>query len=486
MDGFAAVDFGFAREALQRGIAGLFAVAFLSSLNQFRPLLGERGLMPAPDLLAWAGSSKSRRRMLHPTLFTRIRYSDRRLAGLCWTGMLIAIGLMVGLPQLGPPWVPMICFLLLWGGYMSITSIGQTFYSFGWEMLLLEAGFLAAFLGSGDQPPPTVVIVLFWWLLFRLEFGAGMIKIRGGREWRDLTALTYHHETQPMPGPLSRQAHLLPRWFHRGEVLGNHFAQLVVPFFLFAPLLSIWVAGDWPIVIGAVAAGIVVLTQLWLIVTGNFAWLNWATVVIAFSALGLPGSGGSHADDATGGIPLYWIVITCAVGLLLLVLSWPALRNLFARRQLMNASFNRWQLGNAYGAFGTVTKERIELIVEGTEDADPDAAVWSEYEFTGKPGDVHRIPRQFAPYHLRLDWLMWFLPLGHSLQDWFASFLVRLLEADAPTLRLLRHDPFEGRRPRWVRVISYRYRFASRAEHRVDGAVWVRDRRRVVVRPLGG
>jgi len=479
MDGFAAVDFGFAREVLQRGIAALFLVAFLSTLNQFRPLLGERGLLPAPQLLEWVGASKSRRRMLRPTVFTRIRYTDRRLVTMCASGMLVAAALVAGVPQLGPPWVPMFCFLLLWGGYMSISSIGQTFYGFGWEMLLLEAGLLAAFLGSNDQPPPTVVIVLFWWLLFRLEFGAGMIKIRGGREWRDLTALTYHHETQPMPGPFSRQAHLLPRWFHQGEVVGNHFAQLVVPFFLFAPILSLWVPGPVPQIVGTAAAAVVVLTQLWLIVTGNFAWLNWATVVIAFSAVSWPGA--AAVDD---GIPVYWIVITSLVGILFVALSWPALRNLFAHRQLMNASFNRWQIANAYGAFGTVTKERIEYVVEGTTDADPATAAWHEYDFKGKPGDVKRIPRQFAPYHLRLDWLMWFLPLGQSLDDWFTMFLVRLLEADRPTLRMLRSDPFDGERPHWVRVISYRYRFATRAQRRETGAVWVRDRRHVLVRPI--
>ncbi len=490
MDGFAAIDFGFAREIVQRGIAALYLVAFLSSLNQFRVLLGERGLLPAPELLSWATSSKARRRMLRPTLFTRIRYTDRRLAALCWTGMAISALLVIGIPQFGPPWVPMIAFLLLWGGYMSVVNIGQTFYGFGWEMLLLEAGFLAAFLGSRDQPPPTVVIVLLWWLVFRLEFGAGMIKIRGGREWRDLTALTYHHETQPMPGPLSRQAHLLPRWFHKGEVLGNHFAQLVVPFFLFAPILGLF--RDWvpplvegPQIVGTIAAAIVILTQLWLIVTGNFAWLNWATVVIAFSAVSWPSSPvveRAQRDET----PLYWIVITSAVGILYLAISWPALRNLFAQRQLMNASFNRWQLANAYGAFGTVTKQRIEFVVEGTTDADPDAAHWREYEFKGKPGDLRRIPRQFAPYHLRLDWLMWFLPLGRSLEDWFAMFLVRLLEADAPTLRMLRHDPFAGERPRWVRVVAYRYRFTTRAEHRASGDVWARERQELVVRPLGG
>ncbi|MFS0853329.1 lipase maturation factor family protein [Microbacterium sp. 179-I 3D4 NHS] len=484
MDGFAAVDFGFAREVLQRGIAALYLVAFVSTLNQFRPLLGERGLLPAPVLLDWVREKKARRRMLHPTLFLRLRYTDGRLVALSWTGIVLAALLVAGVPQWGPPWVPMLCFLALWLGYMSVVSIGQTFYSFGWEMLLLEAGFLAAFLGSNDQPPPTVVIVLFWWLLFRLEFGAGMIKIRGGREWRDLTALMYHHETQPMPGPLSRQAHLLPAWIHRIEVVGNHFAQLVVPFFLFAPLLSIWVPGPVPQIVGAVAAAIIIATQAWLVLTGNFAWLNWAAIVIGFSAIGLPGFGAPSADEAPWpGIPLYWFVVTAAVTLLYLVLSWPALNNLFARRQLMNASFNRWQLANAYGAFGTVTKERIEIVVEGS--VDDDGLLWREYEFKGKPGDVHRIPRQFAPYHLRLDWLMWFLPLGRSLDDWFTVFLIRLLEADAPTLALLRNDPFDGERPRWVRAVSYRYRFATRAERRVDGARWMRTRQRVVLGPIG-
>ena len=484
MDGFAAVDFGFAREVLQRGIAALHLVAFVSTLNQFRPLLGERGLLPAPALLDWIRQKPERRRMLHPTLFSRIGYTDRRLAILCWLGIVVAATLVIGIPQWGPPWVPMLCFLALWLGYMSVVSIGQTFYSFGWEMLLLECGFLAAFLGSRDQHPPTVVIVLFWWLVFRLEFGAGMIKIRGGREWRDLTAMTFHHETQPMPGPLSRQAHLLPRWFHRAEVVGNHFAQLIVPFFLFAPLLSLWIPHDWapelvegPMVVGAAASVIVIATQVWLIVTGNFAWLNWATVVIAFA--GIPSTAGRAEDD----IPLSWVIVTSAVGALYLVLSWPSLRNLFARRQLMNASFNRWQLANAYGAFGTVTKERIELVVEGS--LSEDAEDWREYEFKGKPGDVRRMPRQFAPYHLRLDWLMWFLPLGRSLDEWFTVFLVRLLEADAATLALLRVDPFDGEPPRWVRVVSYRYRFTTRAEKRASGARWVRSDRREVLGPLG-
>ncbi|MGN8026241.1 lipase maturation factor family protein [Microbacterium sp. 22242] len=488
MDGFAAVDFGFAREVLQRGIAALYLVAFVSTLNQFRALLGERGLLPAPELLAWAGNSARARRMLRPTLFLRVRYTDRRLVALCVAGIAVSLALVAGLPQLTAPWVPMACFLLLWLGYMSISSIGQTFYGFGWEMLLLEAGFLAAFLGSATQPPPTVIIVLFWWLVIRLEFGAGMIKIRGGREWRDLTALMYHHETQPMPGPLSRQAHLLPAWFHRLEVIGNHVAQLGAPWLLLAPILGLWIPGPVPAIVGAAGAVVVLSTQLWLVITGNFAWLNWATIVLAFSAIGLPLGPPHHLATALpwtiDGLSLPWLVVTTAVGLLYVWLSVPAVRNLFSRTQAMNASFNRWQLANAYGAFGTVTKERIEIVIEGTMDADPATAEWREYGFKGKPGDLRRTPRQFAPYHLRLDWLMWFLPLGRMYEDWFAMLLVRLLEADPRTLRLLGHDPFGGERPRQVRAVAYRYRFSTRAEKRETGAVWVRDRRRLVVRPL--
>ncbi|MEC5190519.1 hypothetical protein RCH17_000655 [Arthrobacter sp. MP_M7] len=476
---FDAPEYEFARQVLQRGIAMVYLVAFLSSLNQFPALLGERGLLPVPDFLARSG------RLRRPTLFSW-RYSDRLLRAVCWGGMAIAATVVLGLPQSGPAWVPLLAFLALWLLYMSIVNVGQTFYGFGWEMLLLEAGFIAAFLGSDQTPPPRTILILLAWLLFRLEFGAGMIKIRGGPEWRDLTALYFHHETQPMPGPLSRQAHLLPKPVHRLEVLGNHAAQLVVPFFLFAPQP-----------LASAAAGIVVFTQLWLVASGNFAWLNWMAILLAFAAVSdpvahavfpaipldwHPAATGAGAVDAgvpgtaTGShAPLAWLVVVSVVTVFLVVLSYRAVENLFSRYQLMNAAFNRWQLGNTYGAFGSVTKQRIEIAVEGTLDADPDdSADWREYGFRGKPGEVGRVPRQWAPYHLRLDWLMWFLPLRTVHEQWFYAFLAKLLAADRPTLRLLRHDPFDGARPRWVRARSYLYRFATRAEFRATGERWVR------------
>jgi len=145
-------------------------------------------------------------------------------------------------------------------------------------------------------------------------------------------------------------------------------------------------------------------------------------------------------------------------------------------RQAMNASFNPFHIVNTYGAFGTVGRQRYELIVEGTDAAEPAAdATWREYEFKGKPGDPGRLPPQVAPYHLRLDWLLWFIPLSPSYGgEWFLRFLLRLLQGDRATLRLLRRDPFPTEPPRFIRVRLFHYRFSTLRERRATGNWWVR------------
>jgi hypothetical protein len=440
------------------------------ALNQFRPLLGERGLLPAPAYLA-------RHRFRDtPSLF-HVRYSDRLSMVASWTGMLVAAALLAGLPQRGPIWLPMLAWFALWALYLSFVNVGQQFYGFGWESLLLEAGAIAVLLGPADTAPPIVVIVLVRWLLFRVEFGAGLIKMRGDACWRDLTCLQYHHETQPMPGPLSWYFHRLPRSLHRVEVAANHVAQLVVPWLLFAPQPVAGVAGT-----------IVILTQLWLVASGNFAWLNALTITLALTAFDnawlaplLP------VDPPTLSPAPAWyagIVIAAAAGVV--VLSYWPVRNLLSSRQAMNASFNRWHLVNAYGAFGSVTRQRHEVIVEGTLDAviGPETA-WLAYEFKGKPGDVRRRPRQYAPYHLRLDWLMWFAALSPAYADrWFVVFLGKLLDGDAATLRLLRRNPFPEAPPTFVRAQLYRYRFTTGAERRASGEWWARELLGDYARPL--
>ncbi|MCP9956381.1 lipase maturation factor family protein [Streptomyces sudanensis] len=452
---FASSDHWLGRLVFQRGLAGLYFVAFLNAALQFRPLIGERGLTPVPEYLRRVPARRA------PSLF-RLHYSDRFFACCAWTGAAGALALAAGAGDAVPLAVSMPMWAVLWGLYLSIVNVGQTWYGFGWESLLLEAGFLAVFLGNDETAPPVPLMWLLCWLLFRVEFGAGLIKLRGDRCWRDLTCLYYHHETQPMPGPLSWFFHRLPRPLHRVETAANHVTQLVVPFLLFAPQ---------PVATGA--AGAVVLTQLWLVLSGNFAWLNWITVVLALSAV--DGTLVAAPPDLPGPPP-WFTVLGTAVTVLVLVLSVRPVRNLLSRHQAMNRSFDPLHLVNTYGAFGTVGRVRHEIVVEGTDEpvARP-GTVWREYEFKGKPGDVRRLPRQFAPYHLRLDWLMWFAALSPAYATgWFGRFVERLLEGDRDTLRLLRRNPFPDAPPALVRARLYRYRFTTWRELRATGAWWHR------------
>jgi hypothetical protein len=309
--------------------------------------------------------------------------------------------------------------------------------------------------------------LLLRWVLFRLEFGAGLIKLRGDPCWRDLTCLYYHHETQPMPNPLSWYFHRLPKQIHRLEVAGNFVAQLGVPFLLFTPQP---VAG--------IAGAIIVLSQSWLVLSGNFSWLNLVTIVLAVSAFDdrilsvvLP-----VKPHSIAALPAWWQGLSVALAILVAAISYWPVRNMLSQRQLMNFSFNRIHFVNTYGAFGSITRRRYEIVIEGTE-AGPSMpeATWQEYEFKGKPGNPKRRPPQIAPYHLRLDWLMWFAAMSGPLDHpWFLVFLIRLLENDPATLRLLRFNPFPNRPPAQVRARLYLYRYSDRPERRQTGAWWAR------------
>src|SRR3954454_3970392 len=191
-----APDYSIARLLLQRGLGGVYLIAFAVALEQWKPLLGEHGLLPAPRYLARIRFRDA------PSLF-HYRYSDRLFTVVSAAGIVLSIAVVLGLPDRWPAPAGMLIWLVLWALYLSIVNVGQTFYSFGWESLLLEAGFLAVFLGPAWSAVPAPMVWLFRWLLFRLEFGAGLIKLRGDDCWRDLTCLYYHQETQPMPNPPS-------------------------------------------------------------------------------------------------------------------------------------------------------------------------------------------------------------------------------------------------------------------------------------------
>ncbi|MFJ5708646.1 lipase maturation factor family protein [Streptomyces sp. NPDC093105] len=465
MEWFTAPELWLGRTVFQRGLAVLYCVAFLSAALQFRALIGERGMLPVPEFLRRTTPLRS------PSLF-HWRYSDRLFAAVAWTGFAGAAALAAGAGDAVPLAVSMLLWLLLWGLYLSIVNVGQTWYAFGWESLLLETGFLAVFLGNDDVAPPLLVLLLLRWLLFRVEFGAGLIKIRGDACWRKLTCLCHHHETQPMPGPLSWFFHRLPRPLHRVEAAANHVVQVGVPFLLFAPQP-----------VATVAAALMIVTQLWLVLSGNFAWLNWLTIVLAAAALDLSSLTGDHPRPDP---PLWYVALVLAVTALVLVRSDRPVRNLLSRHQSMNRSYDPFHLVNTYGAFGTVGRVRDEIVVEGTSDPEPGPDTeWRAYAFKGKPGDPRRIPRQFAPYHLRLDWLMWFAALSPGYaREWFGPFVERLLAGDRDTLRLLGRNPFPDAPPVHVRARLYRYRFSTWRELRTTGAWWQRRLLREYLPPV--
>lgn len=464
MEWFSAPEYWLTRFVIERGLGLVYLLAFLAVLDQFPALLGERGLLPVPEFLKVVTWRQA------PSLFHVFGYSDRLVRGFGWAGAALAGAIIVGLPQAGPLWLPMVVWFALWALYLSIVNVGQRFYSFGWESLLLEAGFLAIFLGNARTPPPWPVLLLYRWLAFRLELGAGLIKLRGDPCWRDFTCLDYHHETQPMPNPLSWYFHRLPRAFHRLEVAGNYVAQLGAPFLLFLPQP-----------VAAIGGLVMIGTQAYLVASGNYAWLNLTTMIVVAAALpdGLlrPFLPAGIVPAAPAAPPIGFAGAVLAVTALFVWLSYWPVRNLLGPRQLMNYSFNRFHLVNTYGAFGSVTRQRYELVIEGTEAReDGEPGVWREYEFRGKPGDPRRRPPQVAPYHLRLDWLMWFAALSPAYaEDWLIPFLAKLLEGDPAVLRLLRRNPFPQAPPARVRALFYYYRFTTRRERRETGAWWARE-----------
>jgi hypothetical protein len=450
----------YSRLVFERALAVIYLVAFVAAVNQFVPLLGEHGLLPASEFVRVVAFRES------PSLFYLIP-TDWAFRAAAWFGVVLSWVALTGYPARKGTLTSAAVWAALWLLYLSFVNVGQTFYGFGWESLLLEAGFFAVFLGGRATIPSALLMWIWRWTLFRLMFGAGLIKLRGDPCWRDLTCLDYYFETQPMPNPLSWYFHWLPEGVHRGGVVLNHVVELGVPFAYFAPQPVAGIAGL-----------VTIVFQLALILSGNLSWLNWLTIVLCVPTL----------DDRW----LKWLPIevprlrapravhriaVVVVFVMVVLLSINPVLNMLSPAQLMNFTFNPLHLVNTYGAFGSVTQTRNEIVIEGTDDPEPGATTaWREYEFQGKPGDPSRRPPQVAPYHLRLDWLMWFAAMSDPSQEpWFETLLMQLLEGDQETLGLLRFNPFPDHPPRFVRAVLYEYHFTTREERRQTNRWWRRE-----------
>ena len=453
-----------------RALGAIFFGAFLSLWVQIDGLIGARGIAPAAGFLSGAraqlGAAAFR---LVPTLCW-FGSGNAALHGFCAAGAFLSVLLVIDV-------APSLAAFCCWAIYLSLTAVGQDFLSFQWDILLIEAGFLAIFLtdprrlfrasGRGSPPPSRVALLLFRLLLFRLMFSSGAVKLASGdRTWRDLTALDVHFETQPLPTWVGWYAHQIPPRAHHFATILLFAIEIVAPFLIFAPrrLRN-----------GAVAA--FVLLQIAIGLTGNYAFFNVLTIALCLFALDdrtlrAPARPG---EPAASGWPRPLLATVAVVVVLLGAVRlgevlFPASRATAVAATLASPA-EPFRTVNGYGLFAVMTTSRPEIIVEGSDDGER----WKAYEFRWKPGDVSRRPAFVEPHQPRLDWQMWFAALSDVRQNpWFAGFVHRLLEGSADVAGLLASDPFAGKPPRFVRAELWDYRFTDTATRRRTGAWWTR------------
>jgi hypothetical protein len=462
----------------------VYVIAFLVAINQVLPLIGSDGLTPANLYLtrvtAAYGSEASGFLRL-PSLFW-FWHSDTAFAVLGWTGFFLSLVVLAG-------YANAILLAVLWILYMSFVHVGQEWYGYGWEIQLTETGFLAIFLCPlldlrpfPKTAPPFLLIVLFRWLIFRIMLGAGLIKLRGDAIWRNATALYYQFETQPIPGPLSRWFHFLPHTMLKLGVWFNHLAELVAPWFVFWPRLARHIAGI-----------IIILFQVNIFLSGNLSFLNLLTIIPALACFDdkcwariLPVQLVHKAHEAAANAVESKSMHTAALAVTLVIalLSIRPAINMLSTRQIMNTSFDPLDLVNTYGAFGTVGKERFNVVFEGTLNNDTsDRANWKPYIYKGLPVLLDKRSPQVAPYQLRLDWQMWFASMSTPNEyPWTLHLVYKLLHNDPGAVGLFASAPFGNTPPRYIRAVLYRYAFAPPGNP--QGLWWKREKKDTWLPPM--
>jgi predicted DCC family thiol-disulfide oxidoreductase YuxK len=454
-----------------RILALCYLAAFISLWVQVDGLIGPHGILPATRFLEWVRDQTGAERFwLVPTL-AWFSAGPGMLHFLCGAGAAASLSVLFGIaPTLG--------LFLAWLFYLSLSSIGQIFLGYQWDALLLETGLLAIFLSppawrlrfSASRPPSETTRRLLLWLLFRLMFSSGAVKLGSGDPtWRSLTALRYHYETQPLPTWIGWAFHQLPPSFQTASCVFLFFVEMVVPFLVFLPRRG-----------KHVAFGFLVVLQILIAATGNYAFFNLLAIALCVlliddAAFHRPSPAASPAR------PHRWPAAVLAPIAAVLFLTSAVQLALTVRRSPQGTpraviALVRWieplRSVNRYGLFAVMTTRRPEIVLEGSDDG----RTWKSYEFRWKPGDVRRRPGFVAPHQPRLDWQMWFAALdGCEENPWFGNLLGRLLQGEPAVLRLLGKNPFPGGSPRYVRSTLYEYRFTDREGRRSTGAWWRRD-----------
>ncbi|HEY1663136.1 MAG TPA: lipase maturation factor family protein [Verrucomicrobiae bacterium] len=462
-----------------RGLGVIYLIAFLSLWVQLKGLIGHNGILPADQLMSMAklqcntqGIGIDRFRLL-PTLCW-FDWSDVGLKFQCAAGSVLAVILIVGI-------APAPCLFLLWLIYLSLTTVGGDFLGFQWDNLLLETGFLSIFLAprqmrpgiSREGLPSRLVLWLLRILLFKLMFSSGWVKLMSGDlNWRNLSALTFHYETQPLPTWIAWYAGQAPLWFQKFSCGVVFFIEIGCALLIFAPRRLRFFGG-----------ATIVFLMIVISLAGNYTFFNWLTLLLCLLLLDdfavrkvLPKGFAAQSSSIrryrwhyAATIPL--AVVFLSISFLQITSTLGLRTKLLFPLAVEDGFFAPLRTFNSYGLFAVMTTERREIIVEGSNDG----VNWLPYEFKYKPGDVMKRPGFVAPHQPRLDWQMWFAALGDYRQNpWFGSFCTRLLQGSPDVLALMEKNPFPGKPPHYLRAELYDYEFTDFAERRATGAWWKR------------
>jgi predicted DCC family thiol-disulfide oxidoreductase YuxK len=472
-----------ARRWFLRMLGVTYLVAFASLWVQIDGLIGRNGILPVSEFLPAAqdqvGSSAY---SVLPTLCW-LNSSDTFLHFLCGGGVVLSLLLIVGI-------APVFNLVGLFVFYLSLTIAGQTFLSFQWDILLLEAGFLAIFFApwqlrlrpGDDSAVSRPALFLLKVLLFKLMVMSGLVKLTSGDDawgwidhsfhWSALTALDYHYWSQPLPTIFAWWADKHPEWFKHFSVAFCLFVEIIVPFFIWLPRRP-----------RLIAAGLLIFLQLAIAITGNYCFFNLVTIALCLlliddAVLGRARSEvrGPPSGRALPYLPAYAtvavILVTLPLNAWLIFTSWAPDAEWPRPLTAVYERIEPFRIVNGYGLFRVMTKDRREIVIEGSSDG----VDWLPYEFKWKPGDVKRAPGWCAPHQPRLDWQMWFAALGSPQENrWFVRLIGCLLENKQEVIGLLERDPFPDRPPRYVRASFYRYRFTTSSERGQTGAWWKRQ-----------
>lgn len=479
----------------------VYLVAFLSLLGQVDGLVGPQGILPASEFLRAVreGTGSPAEALWRAPTLAWVSSGETALAAMAslgaGAGLLLALGVR-----------PLLSGAAAWALYLSLTVVGQDFLAYQWDSLLLEAGFLALFVvpagsaagGRGGffraPRPGRATAWLGAWLLLRLILESGLAKLAGGDPvWVDATALVHHFETQPIPNPVAWVAHQLPRWVHRVGTACALLVELPVPLLLLLPRRP-----------RHLAAGLVVLLQGVIFLTGNYGFFNLLTVAVAFLAVDdrlwryllerlRPGrwilerlrTSGRARGRLRRWLMVPYAALAVAVGgaQLARTASPAALPGVLAGPlDAAAAAVAPLRLVNGYGLFADMTTARPEIVIEGRRGDGP----WRPYDFRYRPDDPTEAPPQVAPHQPRLDWQMWFAALrARRVPDgaparvrydrWLLRFVTELLTGTPAVTGLLDPDsPFRGRPPDAVRARLVEYRFTGWEARSETGRWWRR------------